>query len=254
MFKNNIKEDLLKGKVCFGTIVASNAPDTVEICGLLGFDFLMIDGEHGYMSPETTLPMIRAAENTGMTPLVRVCENNESLILRTLDVGAHGVHIPQVNTKEDAEKAISAVKYFPEGMRGVSFNRASGYGITDINEYMETENKETLTVFHCENVKCLENIDDVVSTKGVDVMIFGPFDMSQSMGIPGQISDPLVEAGAQKMLDACKRHGKVAGIYCGNVEAAKKRVEQGFTYLLVGVDCGVISEAYGKMINGLRNI
>lgn len=253
MFKNKLKEKLLTGEVCYGTIVASNAPDTVEIIGLLGFDFLLIDGEHGYMSPETCLPLIRTAESTGMTPLVRICENNEALVLRTLDIGAYGIHIPQINSKDDACKAIQAIKYFPEGMRGVSFHRASGYGIHNINTYMETENKETLTIFHCENVKCLENLDEIVSTKGLDVMIYGPFDMSQSMEIPGQVTNPKVEAGAQQMLEACKKHGKIAGIYCGTVEAAKERIKQGFTYILIGVDCSVIANAYSNIINGLRS-
>ena len=254
MFKNKLKENLYNGKVCFGTFVASNAPDTVEICGILGFDFVVIDAEHGYTSPETSLSMIRVAEKTGMTPLVRVSENNEALILRTLDVGAQGIHIPQINSVEQAKKAISYIKYSPQGMRGLSFHRACDYGMADINEYMEQENKETLTIFHCENTACLDTLDEIASIEGLDVMIFGPFDMSQSMGIPGQVNHPDVEVAAKKMLDACKKHGKIAGIYCANVAVAKERIEQGYLYIPVGVDCKVLADAYGSIIKGLREI
>ena len=110
MIQNKLKHDLYQGKVCFGTFIAINSPDIVEICGLLGFDFVVLDGEHGYISPESSIPLIRAAQATGMTPLVRVCENSESLILRTLDVGACGIHVPQINTPLHAQQALRSTK------------------------------------------------------------------------------------------------------------------------------------------------
>ncbi len=254
MLKNKLNHKLYNGQSAFATFIAINSPDIVEICGLLGFDFVVLDGEHGYISPETSIPMIRAAEACGMTPVVRVCENSESLILRTLDVGAHGIHVPQINSKEAAENAVKYAKYHPYGKRGVSFHRACGYGIFDINEYMERENSETLVIFHCENISALEHIDEIAATEGLDVLIFGPFDMSQSMGIPGKTDDPMVEAAAQKMLDACKRHGKIAGIFTSNAEDAEKRIKQGFRYMPVGVDCKIIADTYGKLIKSLNSI
>lgn len=254
MFTNRLKADLYNGKVCFGTFIASSAPDTVEICGLLGYDFVVIDTEHGYMSPETIIPMIRAAETTGMTPLVRVTENSETIILRTLDSGAHGIHIPQVNTVEGALNAVKYSKYFPQGNRGVSYQRANGFGVYDLNEYMEKENDETFIVFHCESVECLKNIDEIAATDGLDCIIFGPYDMSQSMGIPGRVTEPIVEEAAQKMLKACQKHGKIPGIFTASAEAAEKRVKQGFRYMPVGVDGKMIADAYGNLLKGLRKI
>ncbi len=254
MFRNSLKKKLYAGEVSFGTFVAINSADIVEICGIAGFDFVVLDGEHGYISPETSLPLIRAAEASGMTPIVRVCENSESLILRTLDVGAHGIHIPQINTVEQAKSAINYVKYFPKGTRGVSFHRACGYGMYNINEYMEQENDETLVVFHCENVLAMKNIDDIAATDGLDVIIFGPYDMSQSMGIPGKTNDASVEEAAQHMLKACQRHGKIAGIYTNDAISAHKRMKQGFRYLPVGVDCKVLSDTYSELSKSLKNI
>ncbi len=254
MFKNNLKRKLKNNDVCFGTFIASNAPDTVEICGILGFDFIVIDAEHGYVSPETSLPMIRAAQGRNMTPIVRISENSEALVLRTLDTGAEGIHIPQINTVSDGEKAIRYSKYFPLGTRGLSFHRACGYGTDDINKYLSSQNDETLVVFHCENEACLDDIDKIAAIEGLDVLIYGPFDMSQSMGIPGQVNHPDVEAGAQKMLDACKRNNVAAGIFCSDIKSAEERISQGFTYITVGVDCKVIADAYANIINGLRAI
>jgi len=254
MFKNKIKEKLYNNIPQFGTFISSNAPDTVEICGLLGFDFAVLDMEHGYISPETLIPLIRTAEGTGMTPLARVTCNDETKILRTLDAGAHGIHIPQINTKEDALRAIKYSKYFPEGKRGVSYQRANGFGVYDINEYMKQENEETMVIFHCESVECIKNIDEIASVDGLDGMIFGPFDMSQSMGIPGQITDPRVEEAAQIMLKACQKYGKIPGIFTGNAEAAQMRVDQGFRYMPVGVDGKVLTDAYRNILTGLRNI
>ncbi len=254
MIQNPLKHQLYAGKPCFGTFIAINSPDIVEICGLLGFDFVVLDGEHGYISPESSLPLLRAAQATGMTPLVRVCENSESLILRTLDIGACGIHVPQINTPEQAKQAVSAVKYFPSGTRGISFHRACGYGIDNLNQYMEQENQETFVVGHCESVEALDHIEEIAATDGLDCLIFGPFDMSQSMGIPGQVQDPRVEAAAQTMLAACKKYGKIPGIFTSSVAAAKERMEQGFLYLPVGVDCKVLADAYGALIQPLRQL
>ncbi len=252
MIQNKLKHDLYQGKVCFGTFIAINSPDIVEICGLLGFDFVVLDGEHGYISPESSIPLIRAAQATGMTPLVRVCENSESLILRTLDVGACGIHVPQINTPLQAQQAVRSTKYFPQGTRGISFQRACGYGIDDLNAYMEKENEETFVVAHCESVEALEHIDEIAATEGLDCLIFGPFDMSQSMGIPGQVQDPRVEAAAQKMLSACQKHGKIPGIFTSTVEAAQLRIQQGFRYMPVAVDCKLLADSYGALLQGLK--
>lgn len=254
MIQNRLKHDLYEGKVCFGTFIAINSPDIVEICGLLGFDFVVLDGEHGYISPESSLPLLRAAQATGMTPLVRICDDSPSLILRTLDVGACGIHVPQINTPSQAKQVVQSAKYAPQGNRGISFHRACGYGIDNLNDYMEQENQETFLVAHCESVEALEHIDEIAATDGLDCLIFGPFDMSQSMGIAGQVQDPRVEAAAQKMLAACQKHGKIPGIFTSSVEAAKERMEQGFRYLPVGVDCKLIADSYGALIKGLKQL
>lgn len=249
MFKNKLKKDLYDGKTCIGTFISINSPDIVEVFGIAGFDFVIIDNEHGYMTPETSVGLIRAAELRGMTPIVRATENSETVILRSLDVGAHGIQVPQINDKEAAELAVKRSKYYPQGIRGVAMPRAGDYGLSPIFEYFKQENEETLVSVHCENVKGLENIDAIAATPGVDVIFFGPFDMSQSMGIPGQVEHQRIQEAAQIVLAACKKHGKIPGTFCGTPEAAKVRAAQGFRYIAIGMEVTLIGSYLRNVIN-----
>jgi 4-hydroxy-2-oxoheptanedioate aldolase len=236
MITNRLKALLAEGKAAIGTFSGINSPDVIELIALAGFDFVIIDCEHGPMNPETSTNLIRAAERHGLTPIVRVRENAETVILKHLDVGAHGIQIPQINTPEDAARAVQFAKYHPIGRRGVAAPRSADYGMAPILEYFERENAETMIVVHCENVLGLENVDAIAATPHIDAIFLGPFDMSQSMGIPGQVKDPRIEDAAKRVLAACQRHGKAAGIFVGSAEEAVARRRQGFRYLPIGVD------------------
>jgi 4-hydroxy-2-oxoheptanedioate aldolase len=134
MFKNRLKRMLKDGKTAIGTFVMCNSPDVVEVIALSGADFIVIDTEHGPLTVESTQHLIRAAELRGITPITRVTDSSETTILRSLDVGAHGIQVPQVNDRETAEKIVKYAKYFPSGSRGVAFPRAADYGITNTSE------------------------------------------------------------------------------------------------------------------------
>lgn len=254
MFKNTLKKSLYEGKPCFGTFICTNSTDIVEIFGLVGFDFVIIDTEHGYMSPETSRGLIRAAEVTEMTPIIRVTDNSETSILRSLDIGAHGVQVPHCNSKQDAKDTVQFAKYYPEGMRGIATARASNYGLVPLTEYLENENKETLIIVHCENIEGLQNIEEIAATPGIDVIFLGPFDMSQSMGIPGETDHPKIQEAAEKLLKTCQKYGKIPGIYCEDAEAAKSRANEGFLYLPIAMDGALISSSLKKVIEDVRGI
>lgn len=236
MIQNRLKKIIKEGKQAFGTFVMCNSPDIVEIIALSGFDFIVIDTEHGPLTVESTQHLIRAAECRGMTPITRVTEGSETTILRSLDVGAHGIQVPQVNTPEIAESIVKSAKYFPMGKRGIAMPRAADYGTVNPMKYFSHENEETLIVAHCENKQGLDNLDEIVKTPGVDIVFLGPYDMSQSLGIPGQVNHPMIEEVAERVLKACKAAGKAAGIFVGNGEQAKLRAEQGFQYITIGMD------------------
>lgn len=252
MFKNKLKETLKNGKSAIGIFIMCNCAELVEIAGISGFDFVVLDTEHGPFSIESTINLIRAAELKGITPITRVTESSDSTILRSLDVGAHGIQVPQINNAEAAEKVVKASKYFPIGTRGAAMARSGEYGEVNAMDYFTTENEETLVVVHCENKEGLENLESIVKVPEIDVIFLGPFDMSQSLGVPGQIYHPLVEEAAEKVVTKAKAAGKAAGIFVTDGEQAQRRIEQGFQYITINVDATLFAKACKSEINKIK--
>lgn len=244
MFTNELKKKLKAGKTAFGVFNLINTPEVIEIMGLAGFDFVVIDGEHGPAGPLDSQDLIRAAEFRNMTPVVRATENARTTILRFLDVGAHGIQIPQINSAEEASEAVKRAKYFPEGNRGIALPRSADYGAVPPLDYFNHANGETLVVAQCESVRGLENVEEIARVPGVDVVFLGPFDMSQSMGIPGQLDHPRVEEAAEKILKACRDNGKAAGIFVVDGKNARKRAEQGFQYITINLESSLLYKAF----------
>lgn len=236
MVINSLKKKFSEGKTAIGTFIVCNAPDLVEISALAGFEFVIIDNEHGPMAAESSQHLIRAAELSGITPIVRIPNKLESTILHILDVGAHGIQVPQVNDAQAAKEIVCSSKYDPIGRRGIAFPRSADYGLTDLSKYSEYENSQTMIITHCENKICLENLEEICQIPEIDVIFFGPYDMSQSMGVMGQVTHELVENAAKKIVEITKKYGKVAGVYAGNGEIAKRRAAQGFQYIVIGMD------------------
>ncbi len=250
---NQLKRKLAGDGVVLGTFITLNCPDLVEIAGLAGFDYCIIDTEHGPGNPESIQHMIRAAELRGMAAIVRVTDTAPTTILRTLDVGAAGIQVPQVNSPETAENVVRSAKYFPKGDRGACLTRSSRYGfVPGVAEYFDEANRETLVIVHCENRQGLECLDGIAAVEGVDVIFVGPYDLSQSFGIPGQIYHPVMVDAVARALAAAKRAGKPAGIFVGSVEEAKARIEQGFTYIAYSTDSLVFAEVCKNIVGGIR--
>ena len=186
MKKNKAKEKLINGEPILGIFQGFNSMDLIEMCGYSGYDFIILDTEHGPMSAETCIPMICAAERTDMVPVIRVCENEKNYVLKALDVGAMGIVFPMINTVEDAKKAIFLTKYIQKGdekreeFRGmVNVSRAAGYGITnDLNMHIETSNNETMIIVQFETKEAIENLDEILKLKEIDVILIGSMDLS----------------------------------------------------------------------------
>ena len=252
MVNNKLKKIFSEGKTAIGSFVLCNAPDLVEILGITGFDFVIIDNEHGPLGHESSQHLIRAAELRGITPIVRVPDTMESTILHTLDVGAHGIQVPQVNSPEAAKSIVQFSKYHPIGKRGVAFPRSADYGLTELDRYFEYENNQTLIVVHCENTSCLENLDAICLIPEIDVVFLGPYDMSQSMGITGQISHPRIQEAAKKVVETTKKYGKIAGIFAANGAVAKERAAQGFQYIAIATDIVLFAAKCKQEIEAFR--
>jgi 4-hydroxy-2-oxoheptanedioate aldolase len=229
---NDLKRKLSNGQTVVGSFVYLPSPKFTEIVGLLGFDFVVIDMEHGPIDSNIAEDMVRAAEVTGTTPLLRVTHNSPPLILRALDLGAQGVHVPEITTVEEAQTAVSSCKYGPIGRRGLAGVRAADYGLKQfLGDYPSVANRETMVIVHIESEQAVSNLDDLLTVEGIDVYYLGPEDISNSLGIPGHSKDPrvvrLVEDGIQKIV----AHGKTAGCIAADAATANRYTKLGARYI-----------------------
>jgi len=251
--KNNLKKVLKEGKNVFGPFMKFTDPAAVEIMGFAGFDFVIIDAEHGPISMQSAQNMIRAAESVNITPIIRVANNDEALILRALDIGAQGIEIPQINSKSQAIKAVKSVKYSPQGERGVCrYVRAANYSSMDKFKYFKSANNETMIIAHIEGVEGINNLDEILSVPGIDVIFIGPYDLSQSLGIPGEVNNPLVTEKMKEVVLKCKENKVSVGTFADDIKTAKFWVSLGVQYMSFSVDVGILYEATKQIVKKLK--
>jgi len=252
--KNNLKEVLKEGKNVFGPFMKFTDPAAVEIVGFAGFDFVIIDAEHGPISMQNAQNMIRAAEIANITPVIRVANNDEALILRALDIGAQGIEIPQINSKLQAIKAVRSVKYAPQGERGVCrYVRAANYSSINKFKYFKSANKETMIIAHIEGVEGINNLGEILSVPDIDVIFVGPYDLSQSLGIPGEVNNPLVTEKMKEVVLRCRENKVAVGTFADDVETAKSWVSLGVQYMAFSVDVGILYEASKQIVKKFKN-
>lgn len=234
ILKNQLKEKLVRGDRVIGTWIMTCGLENAEIMARAGLDFIMIDGEHGCMDVETAGRMVSLIRPTQTAPLLRVEWNHIATIKRGLDTGAYGIMIPFINSKEEAEQAVSYCKYPVRGLRGNGLGRATTFGVD--MEYMSVADQEVLVILQIEHYKAVENIDAILSVPGIDVAFIGPADMSTSMGIAGQLDHPDVIQNCKTVEEACRRHNVIPGILCGSPGSIQRNIDMGFRFLLSGMD------------------
>jgi 2-keto-3-deoxy-L-rhamnonate aldolase RhmA len=223
--KNILKEKLKQGQPVIGTFVGLGHPDVTEVLSRIGFDWLLIDGEHSPISLETMQTMMQAMNGSNCTPIVRTQWNDKVIIKRVLDAGAHGVLVPWVNTREEAESAVSACRYPPVGLRGYGPRRA---GLFD-PDYFETANDEVLVIVQIETREAVDNVADILAVEGIDAVYVGPHDLSLSFGLSGpDYNNAEYVAAFDKVVAAAEKAGKPSGMFAtrGNIAWA---VDRGFT-------------------------
>jgi 4-hydroxy-2-oxoheptanedioate aldolase len=204
---NALKAALREGRRTCGLLNSIPSPLVVEMIGYAGYDFVILDQEHTGVNPETLENSIRAAECAGITPLVRVPNPAPEAILRALDAGAMGIVVPRVQNRAQAEQAISASRYFPLGSRGISGGRTTGFGRIPLESYFGLANREILVALMIEDQSGVENIREILAVPGVDLILEGAIDLSQSLGVPGAAQHPEVRAALREVADACAERG-----------------------------------------------
>lgn len=249
----NLKSRLKEGKFVYGPFVRTSDPVLTEIIGYAGFDFVVIDLEHGPNSIGGAENLVRAAKQSGLSPIIRVREASETMVLRALDTGASGVQIPQINTVHDAEKMIQSSKFYPAGNRGVcKYTRNAEYSKIPVDEYFEKANRETLMIVQVEGKQGVENLDKILEVNDIDVVFIGPYDLSQSLGLTGQVEHPTVLKEIEKITTKARNKNIAVGCFGNTVEALKRQKNMGIQYLCSFIDTGFIYESLKSIRDQLR--
>ena len=239
----HFKEKLASNQGVIGTFMKTGEPAFVEAAGYAGFDFVILDMEHGPISFENMQNNIRAAIISNMMPVVRVEDKSESNIGKALDIGAMGIQVPQIENAWQAREVIKAAKFYPEGQRGVCrFVRAAKYSSMDRYDYFHHAN-ENLIILQLEGKEALNNLDDILQVQGIDAVFVGPYDLSQSLGIPGQITHPDVIEQMQRIVDCAKTKHITTGTFIDKIENIELWRNAGVRYLSYSVDIGIFTEA-----------
>lgn len=246
MDKNLVKAKLRSGETVIGTFVRMNSI-SMEILGRTGFDFAIIDAEHGVHTMEDISNMIRAARSVGLSPIVRVPGTNVVNAMRALDAGADGVQIPQLTSLEQIREVCKATRYHPLGERGMcNYVAATGYSTIPFDEHMRTSNEEVLVAIHVENAWAAEHIEEILEIPGIDVVFCGPNDMSESLGVPGQMQHPRVVALLDKVFHVCAEKKVATGIFVKRPELMPHWLEKGVQYIACSTDVGIYAD-YARM-------
>lgn len=255
--KNTLKKRLEQKQQPIGTFFELGSPGVVEALGRTGLDFIILDNEHGPFEAESTRDFVRAAETANLCALARVREISRPAVLKLLDVGVQGLIVPDVHTVEQVRALISYAKYAPLGKRGFCPSRKDGWGFDEpaaqsVAEQMAYWNKETLLIPQCETVGALEHIEEIAALEGVDGIFIGPFDLSISMGIPGQFDHKDFRAALERIRSACHEAGKFCIYFTVNPDLAAESFRQGFDGVAYSLDASVLIQAYRDILAQIR--
>ena len=235
--KSTLKSKLKNRELSIGSWLTIPSQAVIEILGSAGFEWLTIDMEHSPISIETCLNLIGHIQGNGMQALVRVSKNEEVIIKQVLDAGADGVIIPMIKNKEEAIEAVNYVKYPPLGKRGVGLNRAQKYG-TAFDSYQKWAKDEVVIIAQIEHIEAVNNLEDIFSVEGIDGIIVGPYDLSASMGYPGEFDRDDVKAALDKIDNVTKALNKPLGFHVIDSDHSKtvEKIKKGYSFLAFSLD------------------
>ncbi|MBD3648224.1 MAG: 2,4-dihydroxyhept-2-ene-1,7-dioic acid aldolase [Pseudomonadales bacterium] len=252
MRANHVLRAWRDDKQTIGAWLSIDSSYAAESMAHAGFDWVCLDMQHGMLDYADVKIMLPAISTTSTIPFVRVPWNEPYEIMKVLDAGAYGVVIPLVNNREEAERAVSACRYPPDGIRSFGPIRGAMYGGRG---YVEEANNEIACVVMIETAEALENLDDILSTPGVDGAYIGPADLAYAIGIPptGDNNDPKHVETVNRIFDACKKHNIAAGIHTGSLAFTKRYLEQGFNMVTLGSDGGFMARLARMELNEARS-
>ena len=251
---NRVKERLQQGRVCLGTMLRiMNDPQAIALSAAAGWDFVILDTEHCGFDFQTLSQASLVSKYEPLCTMVRVPDKQYHQMARALDLGAEGLVLPRVDTVEQVEGIIKATKYYPMGERGASISSiATRFRSCTATEYLHWSNQHNLNVIQIESEEAVERAPELVAPKGIDAVLIGPFDLSQNLGIPGQVDHPRILDAYRKVIRACRRHGKAPGVHLQTVEKAKEWIAEGMRLLTIQYDSLIFQQGSRRLLEGIR--
>ncbi len=247
----NFTQRLRENELLLGTMLTLPSPEVAEIIGACGYDWLFMDGEHGNLSTLEWQRVLQAVAGRSAA-IIRVAANTERDIKKLLDIGADGIIAPQVNSAETARHVVACCKYPPRGIRGVGLARAQGYG-RDFATYMESANDRIAVIVQAEHIDAVNNIDEIARVEGIDAVFIGPYDLSASMGLMGEIEHPDVVAAIDRVGEACKQNDIALGYFGVTAESVEGYIEKGYNLICAGVDAAFVSSGAEQVLEKLKS-
>ena len=253
--RNFLKEKLDSGSPVIGTLAVLPSTIAIDVIASSGLDFILIDYEHGPIGFETAQNMAITCESRGVSPVMRVGGVICAEILRALDIGVHCVHIPNITNFNEIKEVVTFSKYPPLGNRGFSpFTRSGEYSHENTPAIMTRANDSTLLAIHVEGREEIDNFDELLKVKEINIIFIGVYDLSKSLGIPGQVDNPELFESVKKITEKILRAGKVAGTFVTNRKQLEKFIGIGMKYMLYSVDCEMLLRSYKEMRNSFEEI
>ncbi len=241
---NPLKQGLKEGNSYVGTFVKMTDASSVEIIAFCGFDFFVIDCEHTHIGKETMVGLLRAADISGIVPIVRVRENDRAQILHALDSGGLGVMVPETSSASEVRHVVDCAYYDPIGKRGFTpSNRAAGYTFMNGGEYAKMTNENVMVIVYVETKDGLDNLEEMLAVPGIDVMWIGPMDLSQALGVTGDSKHPKVLAAMDDIIEKCKKAGVAVGTIAPNAKEAQALIDKGVQFIGLSSDQAMIAYA-----------
>lgn len=237
---NNSKAKATRGDISIGCFLLSASSFIAETMAHHPLDWMVIDMEASHASKKDLLHILQALNAYDITPVVRVSSHDKHLIESSLDFGARGIVVPKVDTAAQAGEATSACFYPPRGNRGINCIRASAF-YTRAKQYFDRANDSTLLIVQIESSESVDNVFEIADVPNVDVLFMGPGDLAASYGQNGVVTGPVMDRARGRVLKACRRSGKIAGIFAHNVESANQYIDEGFTFIAIGNDIKYLS-------------
>lgn len=244
------RERLHGGETLYGTLINMPSAGIAEVLAAAGFDWLFIDTEHGAIGTSALLSILQAVDRD-VACIVRIPSLDGGAIKRSLDMGAHGIIVPQVETGAEAAEAVRLARYAPDGERGMGLARAHGYGFS-FNEYLAAANDQIAVIVQAEAARAVENIEEIAAVKGLDAVFLGPYDLSASLGHPGDIEHPAVVEAIDHVTRACQAAGVPLGYFGVDAKAVAPYVARGYTLICAGIDCLLLGQGAMSLLEKLK--